>query len=196
MPWLHFMSCSSVMLIFVSLVLPLTRTPLRFGVNEILCFLLGDIFICLTVHFASGHFEELNNRGVTNIFPTSNYNANAGCDPLSWVYCFFSYLDISGRYSLWTRRKYSEKSTACKHMYINFLQLVTVSLTSLNIGHTSWISIYKLLLCQFRGSQCNMNICKCSRLIMCLTRTVSFNGHLLLNYTMFDVWLTALIFEV
>lgn len=196
MPWLHFMSCSSVALIFVSLVLPLTRTPLRFGVNKMLCFLLGDILVCLTIQFTSGHFKKLNNRDVTDIFSISNYNTNTSCDLLCWVYCFFSYLDISDRYSLWTHWKYSEKSIACKHMYINFLQLVTVSLTSLNIGHTSRISIYKLLLCQFWRSQCNMNICKCSSLIMCLTQTVSFNGHLLLNYTMFDVWLTVLIFEV
>lgn len=40
-------------------------------------------------------------------------------------------------------------------MHIHFLQLLTVTQTSLNIGHTSLISIYKLLLCQFWDSQCN-----------------------------------------
>ena len=40
-------------------------------------------------------------------------------------------------------------SSKTYHMHIHFPQLVTVSQTSLNIGHTSLISIYKLLLCQF-----------------------------------------------
>lgn len=58
------------------------------------------------------------------------------------------------RHSLWTRCRYSPKEYTY-HMHIHFLQLVTVSQTSLNIGHTSLNSIYKLLLCQFRDSQCN-----------------------------------------
>lgn len=128
------------------------KEPIK-NLVSIKCAYCVDILLCVrlaaTAQFLLVYFNKLNNRTVTKHF---SY-INTSCILLCWFYCFF-HVSRHFKHSLWTHCKHSLKEYTY-HMHINFLQLVTVSLTSLNIGHTSWISIYKLLLCQFWDSQSN-----------------------------------------
>lgn len=77
-------------------------------------------------------------------------------------------------------------------MHIHFLQLVTVSQTPLNIGHTSLISIYKLLCASAETPSATaheyMQICEpLYASDMLLVQTVSFNGPFAIELHMFDV---------
>lgn len=197
------MSCCSIRPLSISLVLPLTGRPLRFGVNKMCVYfweMLVSVMLAVTVQLIpeqklAGHFRELNNGAVTRYFPYTNTSYVLLC----WVHCFFSCLDISNGWADILFELTANIQYTC-HMHINFLQLVTVSQTSLNIGHTSLISIYKLLLCQFWDSQCNSTWIYANLWVsLCIWLAFWFKlsvlmGHLKLNYTTFDVWLTVLIF--
>ncbi len=162
--------------------------------------MLVSVLLAVTVQLIpeqklAGHFRELNDGAGTLYFPYTNNSYFLLCR----VHCFFSCLDISNRRADILFELTANIQYTC-HMHINFLQLVTVSPASLNIGHTSLISIYKLLLCQFWDSQCNSSWIYANLWVsLCIWLAVWFKlsvlmGHLKLNYTTFDVWLTVLIF--
>lgn len=92
------MSCRSNRPVSISLVLPLTESMLRFGVNKMCVYcweMLVSIMLAATVQFIlkqnlSGCFREMNNGAVTDIFHPQILLLCA-------VHCFLSCLDISNR---------------------------------------------------------------------------------------------------
>ena len=144
--------CCCTRPVSISFVLPLTRRPLRFSVNK-MCVYCWEMLLSVTQAFAV-HSRSFQGKKKNKKTERRRYflYINTCYILLCWVHCFSSCLDFLNSRTFYLN---SLPGSETYHMHIHFPQLVTVSQTSLNIGHTSLISIYKLLLCQFWDSQSN-----------------------------------------